>query len=170
MNMSVQRVRCGNCHVLNDTQQNFCTNCQRALYTECPNCSQRVLSDAIHCGNCGFAVGDRLWIETSLEQCQELLSKNNLREAQKILTRVEGVWRPQRPDALVQKIEACKALAQRVKQELKQKENHLAQLIDKRLLYEARQYLQSNDADIANSEMQRQLIETGLSHAQEALR
>jgi hypothetical protein len=170
MNTVAQRVRCGNCHALNDKQQNFCTNCQRALYAECPNCSQRVLSDAIHCGNCGFSVGDRLWIETSLEQCQELLSKNNLREAQKILKRVEDVWRPQRPDALVRKIEECKVLAQRVKQELKQKELHLTQLIDKRLLYEARQYLQNNSADIPDGEMHRQLIETGLSHAQEALR
>lgn len=106
---SVQTLRCGGCHTINDAKQSFCIKCREELYINCPDCGQRVSCENSACGNCGFPVGNRYLVDSYLAEAITLLKAGDTVGAQREIEEATQCWRPKKIDGRAQRIAEIKA-------------------------------------------------------------
>jgi hypothetical protein len=84
-------VRCWVCQGLNDPGDNFCQQCGARFKATCPSCQRTGLGHG-SCGRCGFPVGDQDWVQVLIEDCEDLLRRQDLVGAGEMLKKIGRAW------------------------------------------------------------------------------
>ena len=106
----IYQLRCRSCGYMNIPSSNFCQNCGSELSLNCPNCDKLVIADIVACGYCGFKVGNRFWVDDSVQHCYHLIATKNVKEAREVLRELDATWRPAKSDKRLKKIKECQAM------------------------------------------------------------
>lgn len=169
--IGVEKQRCGNCSQLNEKGREYCAKCNGQLRFNCPDCGQQVGSDDVGCGKCGFAVGNRYWVDTLLNECQTLLAQHDVKTADEQLKLAEGAWMPKRPDVRLKRMQEYRAEIQRYTQARQQSVERLKDYFNKRCFLTARDYLAQQPPEaISERETYAQTINAAITQAQTLLR
>jgi len=115
-------------------------------------------------------VGNRYWVDETLQTCNYLLSKRDLKSLQTLLSELEESWNPAKPDSRSQKIRAYRDEAQKLLQDQQRTIEQMRRLIDQRKLYAARELLNTHAAVLDEQAAYRSTIDTGITQAQELLK
>ncbi|GCE22969.1 double zinc ribbon domain-containing protein [Dictyobacter kobayashii] len=159
-------VRCGHCNAINEPTNKFCERCHKELLTTCPNCNAAVRADATGCDSCGFATGNRFYVDELLEKFP---FENDYVEAKHLLDEVASLWNPSKPDARVQKLKTYQSELQNRVKEQQALQQQLSQLIDQKLLFKAQEFLTANRANVPNRQHYQQLISDTIAQARNIL-
>ena len=174
INPDAQQILCPNCEHLNNRSQRYCTSCKQPLSIACPDCGQQVSCEYNACGNCGFPVGNRYYVDHLLEEFPGLLQTANWQRAEIVLNEAEAAWRPKRADERTQKLQQSRAEITRLiatQQESQKKvTGELQRLLQEKQFLAARQLLTSEKATIPNWESRLRAIESTITQAQELVR
>jgi hypothetical protein len=160
-------LRCGNCHEINEAGRNFCHQCNEELMTTCPDCNNKVATDDAGCGNCGFPVGNRYWVDTLLKRIATSLGSQ---QAQDWQSEAEELWKPKRPDARAQKIREYKGVLQQRSEEQRRTADQLRQIMKERHFYAARDFLATHVNDSVEWKTAQQTVEQKIAEAQQFLK
>lgn len=167
---STSSISCGNCHELNDPNENFCIACHQELFLACPDCGQRVSCENNACGKCGFPIGNRYLVDAQLEEIRIFLRGKDLLKAQKLFEEVKTYWKTKKPDQRTQKIEDIQHAIQQLNQEVQYARTHCQQLLDQKKLFEAKRFLSSSDASgVPDRQQLLNTLQVTLSQAQNML-
>ncbi len=123
-----QHLCCPNCEQLNTSDQRYCTRCKQELVIDCPACRQPVSCEAISCGQCGFAAGNRYLVDHLLETLQEALKSDDVIRAEELLQEVSQAWPAPASDPRTQQLNALKERLQQLAQERDQAQLEAATL------------------------------------------
>ncbi|GHO86340.1 zinc ribbon domain-containing protein [Dictyobacter formicarum] len=159
-------VRCGHCNSMNEPGSKFCAHCHTELLTSCPNCGADVRPDAIGCNSCGFATGNRFYVD-------ELLAKfpfeRDYVEAGRLLDEVAALWSPAKPDARVQKLQEYRTTLQHRAKEQQTIQQQLDQLLEQKHLFKAQEFLAAKREKISNPQHYQQRISDTIAQARNLL-
>lgn len=149
------QIRCPkpDCRALNSSTKNLCSKCGTALHISCPGCGESVASEDRVCDKCGFEVGNRFRVEQLLQELAQLVSAEKFELAQDILHLLEGLWKPQKPDELLKRINEQKIYIEQCQRKKQAEQTSIAEqltsLISTRRFYEARSFLQKHQKQAA---------------------
>ncbi len=171
---AAQQILCPNCEHLNNRSQRYCTSCKQPLFVACPDCGQRISCEHNACGNCGFPVGNRYYVDRLLEELPGLLQTANWQRAGSVLNEAEAAWRPKRADERAQRLQQYRAELTRsiAAQQAAQKKvtAELQQLLQEKQFFAARQLLASEQAVIPDWESRLRTIDSTIAQSQELVR
>ncbi|MEM7533595.1 MAG: zinc ribbon domain-containing protein [Chloroflexota bacterium] len=120
--------RCGYCSTFNNADETYCNTCGNALTVLCPDCTESVSVSQVACGNCGFPVGNKSWVETLLFDAEAAFQESDLSNAERYLLDARKAWPAPAEDALVMKITSLGDSVQVIqddKQRIRQLRNQL---------------------------------------------
>jgi hypothetical protein len=167
VDLRAEKIRCASCKELNDKGQNFCSFCNKPLFFDCPDCGEKVLCEYIACGKCGFPVGNHYYVKQLLEEIEAALKKGDLTEADKLVGEAERAWRPKKADTLAQRISEFRIRIDTEKQQSRQKQKEVSDLVTQKKFFAVRRLLRSSaDVTFADQEMRRHTVEDTIAQAQ----
>ena len=168
------KLLCPSCKTFNDVKQNFCTKCKQPLSIDCPDCGNKVSCEFMACGNCGFPVGNRYDVDSSLEEARTFLKAGDLQQTMAQVSEAEAEWRPKKADERVQEIAKLKAEVQRLLDTQTQSEkNAVAQinkLIAQKHFFAARQELIKQSATLTQRGPLQSTIDATITQAQDLVK
>jgi Double zinc ribbon len=148
-----QKLLCTNpaCGTVNDTSQNFCTNCGTPLKIACPSCGKVSPVEYGACPSCSFPIGNAFNVRSLIADSKQLIALNDYNNAEFYLKLATQEWSTIPPRSLNDELTTqLNQLLQEVENYQKRKntlEKQLTKAMDEHYFYEARTILRQLETE-----------------------
>jgi len=145
-----QKLHCPSCDHLNESNREFCSQCNSPLKITCPNCQTACLVEDRVC-RCSFPIGNAPNVRYFITESKRQIAEKDFDGAEQTLKYAREEWNTIPPvqlkDELTQTIEQLLQEAQKVQQQQKNLQSQVRQAIQERRFYQARTLLYQIQAE-----------------------
>lgn len=131
-----QLPQCGYCSALNKTGDRHCNNCGKPLQDICPRCGHAAPSSSKACGECGFFLGNRSWVNILILEANQAILERNYTAALDSLTEAHQAWPAEGKDSLGKQLVDLEATVRPKLVAQEQLIKQLEVLLDERRFYD----------------------------------